>query len=116
MLGNLYLGSDRIFNADDKYARQIVDDVVLVIPVGFVVVMDLINLGLARHEIAVSHSDCAQAIAGHRLNNFPNKSILHFASEFLQFSISAVNEGAPLHNYKRIVIFVIRFDFFHQFQ
>lgn len=63
-----YLRSDRIFNADNKHAREIVDDSILVIPVGFVVIMDLIDLSLARHKIAVSNGDGTQAVAGHGLD------------------------------------------------
>jgi hypothetical protein len=56
--------------------------------------MDLIDLSLAWHKIAVSNGDGTQAVAGHGLDYVPYKPFLILTGEFLQFSVNAINEGA----------------------
>lgn len=93
-----YFGPDRIFDAHDAHARQVVDDVLLVVPIRLVLEAHLIDLrlGRARHKVAVGHGDGAQAVAGHRLDYVAHQTLLVLARELLQLAIGSVDEGAPI--------------------
>lgn len=95
--GVRYFWSDGVLDTDDAHAGQVVDGVGLVFPVWLVVgaQVDLVDFGLAAHEVAIGDGNCSQSIASHGLDDLMQQPLLHVAREFLKTSLVAVNECAP---------------------
>jgi hypothetical protein len=90
-IGNL--GPHRILNTNDTQAGEIGDDVLLVLPIGLVVNVNLIDVGLAWYKVPVSDRDRPEAIACHRLDHILHQPVLHVPRELLQVTIATINKG-----------------------
>ena len=83
----------RILDTDDAQAGEIRNDILLVFPVGLVVNVYLVDVGLARHEVPISDRDRPEAVARHRLDHVLHQPILHVPGELFQITVATVNKG-----------------------
>ena len=81
----MYLGSDGVLDAHHHDAGEVVQDVVLVVPVG------LAGLG---GEVAVGHADGAQAVAGHGLDHAAHHVVAVLGAEATRLTFGVQDVGA----------------------
>lgn len=94
---NPYLWSDGILDANNAQAGEVVDNILLVFPVGLALAVHLVDLGFARHKVTIGDRNGSQAVARHRLDHLPHQLVLHLASELLEPTVAAVDESASGH-------------------
>lgn len=56
----------------------------------------LVNVGLARHEVAECHGDGSESIARHGLDDLPHEPLLHVARELLKPPFMSIDERASV--------------------
>lgn len=82
---DLYLGSDRVFDSDHDDAGEVVQDVVLVVPVG------LSGFG---GEVPVSHADGSQSVARHRLDHLMHHLVTVLGLEHARLALGVQDTRA----------------------
>jgi len=87
-----YLRSDGVLDAHHHDAGQVVQDVILIVPVGLA--------GLGR-EVPVRHADGAQALAGHGLDHLTHHLVAVLGAEGARLPLAIEDVRAPWKKKKK---------------